>query len=93
MDESKRDEILNWIDKDYTKAIRDNSEKEMLDYAVKLTRDPESITAEDVKRLRAEGFSDRAIHDICSITAYFNFVNRIANGLGVDVEEKEKDTC
>jgi alkylhydroperoxidase family enzyme len=43
----------------------------------------------DVDALRAAGFDDRAIHDICAITAYFAFVNRIADGLGVELEESE----
>ena len=58
----------------------------MLDYAVKLTRTPSAITAADIERLFAEGFDDRAIHDICVITAYYAFVNRIADGLGVELE-------
>ena len=58
----------------------------MLDYAVKLTRQPQEITAADVQSLREAGFEDRAIHDICAITAYFGFVNRIADGLGVELE-------
>ena len=61
-------------------------EQAMLDYALKLTRTPQSIAAEDVERLRRHGFDDRAIHDICAITAYFAFVNRIADGLGVELE-------
>jgi alkylhydroperoxidase family enzyme len=59
----------------------------MLDYAVKLTRTPSDITAADIESLRSTQFDDRAIHDICAITAYFAFVNRIADGLGVELEE------
>jgi alkylhydroperoxidase family enzyme len=58
----------------------------MLDYAVKLTREPWSITREDIDRLRAVGFDDRGIHDICAVIAYYAFVNRIADGLGVEME-------
>ena len=58
----------------------------MLDYAAKLTSHPSEITAEDVDVLRQAGFGDRAIHDICAITAYYAFVNRIADGLGVALE-------
>ena len=58
----------------------------MLDYALKLTLAPGKIVKEDVDKLRSQGFDDRAIHDICAITAYFAFVNRIADGLGVEVE-------
>ena len=58
----------------------------MLDYALKLTVRPQAMEAADVERLRRQGFDDRAIHDICSVTAYFAFVNRIADGLGVELE-------
>ncbi len=58
----------------------------MLDYSVKLTPQPREITVADVQILRVAGFGDRAIHDICAITAYFGFVNRIADGLGVELE-------
>ena len=58
----------------------------MLDYADKLTRSPQSMRPEDVQRLREAGFDDRAIHDLCAIVAYFAFVNRIADGLGVELE-------
>lgn len=59
----------------------------MLDYARKLTRTPGAMEIADVRRLRDQGFEDRAIHDICAVTAYFAFVNRIADGLGVELED------
>lgn len=58
----------------------------LLTYAEKLTRTPGAMTAADVEALRAHGFTDRAIHDACAIVAYFAFVNRIADGLGVELE-------
>jgi alkylhydroperoxidase family enzyme len=58
----------------------------MLDYAVKLTKEPWTVAIGDVDGLRAVGFNDRAIHDICAVTAYYAFVNRIADGLGVELE-------
>ena len=58
----------------------------MLEYAEKLTRTPGAMAAADVAVLRAAGFDDRAIHDACTIVAYFAFVNRIADGLGVELE-------
>ena len=45
------------------------------------------MTEEDVELLRAAGLSDRGIHDLVSVVAYFNFVNRMASGLGVELEE------
>ena len=59
----------------------------MLDYVLKLTKTPSEIARPDVEGLRAVGFDDRAIHDICAITAYYAFVNRIADGLGVELEQ------
>ena len=58
----------------------------MLDYAEKLTRTPAAMTKADVEALRTVGFDDAAILDICQVTAYFAFVNRIADGLGVELE-------
>jgi uncharacterized peroxidase-related enzyme len=64
------------------------AEQAMLAYARKLTVTPSEMTAGDVAALRAHGFDDLAIHDVCSIVAYFAFVNRIADGLGVELEER-----
>jgi alkylhydroperoxidase family enzyme len=58
----------------------------MLDYAAKLTREPWTMTEEDVIRLRQAGFSDEAILDINQVTGYYAFVNRLADGLGVELE-------
>ena len=63
----------------------------MLDYAVKLTRDPGSVTSMDAGALRTAGFDDRAILDICQLVAYYNYVNRLADGLGVELEEGWQD--
>jgi len=58
----------------------------MLDYAVKLTLTPWKMEEADIRILREEDFSDEAILDINQITGYFNFVNRLADGLGVELE-------
>ncbi len=58
----------------------------MLDYAVKLTKAPWEMAQEHVDKLRGEDFSDGAILDINQITGYYNFVNRLADGLGVELE-------
>lgn len=64
----------------------------ILDYVSKLTHSPASITKEDTDILRSQGLDDRGLHDICAITAYFAFVNRIADGLGVELEEDFEQT-
>ena len=58
----------------------------MLAYADKLTREPWAIREEDLAPMRSAGFDDRAILDVNQIAAYFAFVNRLADGLGVDLE-------
>lgn len=60
----------------------------LLQFALKLTREPASISREDIEPLRKQGFDDRAIHDLCQTVAYFNYVNRIADGLGVELEKR-----
>jgi alkylhydroperoxidase family enzyme len=60
----------------------------MLTYAAKLTRTPAEMRGEDVEKLRAAGFDDQGIHDICAAASYFAFVNRIADGLGVELEDR-----
>jgi alkylhydroperoxidase family enzyme len=63
-------------------------DRAIAEYTLRLTRVPWEITREDTERLRDEGFDDRAIHDICTTAAYFAFVNRVSDGLGVDLEER-----
>lgn len=61
-------------------------EQALCAYADKLTRTPGAMVEADVERLRAAGWDDRAIHDACQVVAYFNYVNRLADGLGVAPE-------
>ena len=61
----------------------------MLECAVKLTRASETVMEADVAALRTQGFEDGDVLDLNLITSYFNFVNRVALGLGVDVLPEE----
>lgn len=61
-------------------------QRAMLDYAVKLTVTPRDMVEDDLAALRAAGFSDRDILDINQVTAYYAYVNRLADGLGVQLE-------
>jgi uncharacterized peroxidase-related enzyme len=67
------------------------ADRAMLDFAVKLAREPHSMTKDDVESLRAAGFSDTAIHDVVQITGFFSYYNRLADGLGIDPEQGWKE--
>ncbi len=63
----------------------------MLRYADKLTRIPASMSRADVEDLRRTGFADADILAIAEVTAYYAYVNRIADGLGVELEDWGED--
>jgi uncharacterized peroxidase-related enzyme len=84
---TKNEALVNQLKSDYTLADISQAQMEMLNYAAKLTERPADMIAEDVERLRDKGYKDRAILDINQIVAYFAYVNRIADGLGVDLED------
>ncbi len=83
------DEITDFVDKiktDYRTADLAPPARAVLDFTTKLTKTPGLMEPADVEILRTHGFDDRAIHDIVQVIAYFNYINRIADGLGVDLE-------
>ena len=80
------DELTAQIETDYTRARLSDADRAMLDYSAKLTHSPGDMREDDVDALRARGFSDRAILDIAQVVAYYAYVNRIADGLGVAME-------
>lgn len=63
-------------------------ERALLAYADVLTMTPGAVTAAHLAALREAGCDDRAIHDACAIISYFGFVNRVADGLGVELERE-----
>ncbi|HEX9760253.1 MAG TPA: peroxidase-related enzyme, partial [Candidatus Acidoferrales bacterium] len=82
----KDDALVEQLKRDYTQAPITPAERAMLDYAVKLTREPWSVTRDDVERLRAHSLSDGAILDLNMVVSYYAYVNRIADGLGAELE-------
>ena len=62
------------------------SEAALLAYADALTLTPQEVSRVHIDALREAGYQDRAIHDACAIISYFAFVNRIADGLGIELE-------
>ena len=71
---------------DYREADLPPPVRALCDYAVKLTRRPAAVGAADVETLRRHGWNDVAIHDAIQVIAYFNYINRIAEGVGVGPE-------
>ena len=75
------------IESGWRSADLDERRLAMLNYAVKLTRNSGAVVEDDVVSLRNVGLSDRDILDLCEVVAYYAYVNRIADGLGVTLEE------
>jgi len=63
------------------------ADQAMLEYAAKLTLEPWSMKESDVAALRDQEFSDEAILDVNQVTSYYAFANRLADGLGVELEQ------
>ena len=77
---------MNAVVEDPVSAELPPRSRALADYAVKLARTPAAVTREDLAPLREAGLADRDIHDACAVVSYYCFVNRIANGLGVELE-------
>jgi uncharacterized peroxidase-related enzyme len=77
------DDLIEALRKDYTQAPISQAERVMVDYVVKLTRDATKVSPLDHERLRGVGFDDRAILQITLIASWFNYINRVADALGI----------
>lgn len=73
--------------RDWRTAPLSDADRALCAHAVALTREPAATTEEDLERLREHGFDDRAIHDATQVVAYFNYITRVADGLGIEPEE------
>lgn len=80
-------ELSRALVRDFRSAELGHADRVLLEYVVKLTRTPGAMTERDVTGLKQAGFDDEAVLDICQIAAYFNYVNRLADGTGVELEE------
>ena len=80
-------ELVEALEKDYTAAPITRQDRVMLDYVIKLTKDATKIWKNDIDGLRAVGFDDRGILQITLIASWFNYINRVADALGVGREQ------
>ena len=75
--------MIGALRENYKTAPITEQERVMLDYVVQLTRDATRISPEYHERLRGAGFDDKAILQITLIASWFNYINRVADALGV----------
>jgi uncharacterized peroxidase-related enzyme len=80
------DEQRQAVQADYRAAGLTPRDLALLDFAVKLTKHPCGVRAEDLHALRGHGFNDEQLVDAVHCIGYFNFINRVLDGLGVDPE-------
>ena len=76
-------ELVEALQTDYRSAAISEQDRTMLDYVVKLTKDATRVSPDDHAKLRAVGFDDRGILQITLIASWFNYINRVADALGV----------
>ena len=79
-------ELIEALRTDYRKADLNPADRAMLDYVAKLTHHPVRCTRQDIEMLHGHGFDDTAILQINLIASWFNYINRVADGLGVGRE-------
>jgi uncharacterized peroxidase-related enzyme len=77
------DSLIAALRSDYRTAPISEQERVMCDYVVKLTKDAVQCSPEDLHQLRAVGFDDKGILQITLIASWFNYINRVADALGV----------
>jgi uncharacterized peroxidase-related enzyme len=75
--------MVDALQNDYENAPISEQDRVMLDYVVQLTKDATKISPKNHERLRAVGFDDKGILQITLIASWFNYINRVADALGV----------
>jgi uncharacterized peroxidase-related enzyme len=86
MDEADADAFVHAVVRDWKSAPLADVDKALCQYAAKLTKSPANMSPSDLEELRKHGLDDRAIHDATQVISYFNYINRIADALGVEAE-------
>ncbi len=85
--ECKSDELTRAIKIDWRGADLSNLDMALCEFAEKLTSRQSSIEQADIDRLKSLGLDDRGVTDAVEVIAYFNYITRVADGLGVDAED------
>jgi len=85
---TKNNVLVDTVETSFREADVGDKDVAMMEFAVRLTTSPQDIEKADVGRLRDAGFKDAEILDIVQVTAFYNFENRLAQGLGVELEPR-----
>ena len=88
---SKDEDYVRRVARDPDGAELSKRERAQVNYSLKLTRTPGAVTQADIDGLRDIGMDDQGISNLTDTVAYFNYVNRLADGLGVELEGKHWD--
>ncbi len=78
--------LVKHLKNDPVNAPLDSQNRAMIDFALKLTREPSTMKRDDIESLKQHGFSEEQVVDIVLITCNFNFMDRLADGLGVELD-------
>jgi uncharacterized peroxidase-related enzyme len=78
--------LVKHLKTDPANASLDPQDKAMVDFALKLTREPAKVKREDIEFLQQYGFAEEQVVDIVLITCTFNFMDRLADGLGIELD-------
>ncbi len=85
-DAVEADRVVHLVASDWRQAPLSAADHALCAYAEKLTRTPYDMSEADIQALRHCGFDDRAIHDATQVISYFNYINRVADALHVELE-------
>ncbi len=85
--DEEADAFVHAVARDWTTAALSEADRALCAHAIRLTRQQGSVTPAHLDQLRSLGFDDVAIHDATQVVAYFNYITRIADGLGIDPED------
>jgi len=83
VDESLKNQLVS----DYKSADISDKDKTILSYAEKITREAHTIDKAYIDKLKSSGLTEHELHDIVQAASYFNYVSRLADGLGVELEQ------
>ncbi len=86
MSDSEGDAWVQAVATDWRSAPLAANDRALCEYAAKLTHQQRAMRENDIETLRSHGFDDRAIHDATQVVAYFNYITRIADALGIEPE-------